>query len=349
MSSHINGDYSIAFWGIAWYGIFMGCAILTSMIVIVLKLSFWYKIPNEPFYYFCFIGLITSMIGARFGACILEGIPWSDFFNFRGGGMSIFFAVIFTTVAGVIYFNIVLKFPRYTVDVKIDENKITKTKPHYISIWVYADAIIPAILIGQVVGRWGNYFNQEIYGNVVDQQWIINLLKKFLPYMYIEGEWRHPLFFYESFLNFWGFLIIFVGLEFIRNNKIRKCGDLAILYFIWYGIVRIIFTSYRESGGGSSGDNINYAVAWLYFSLGLFFLILNHTLFLKTRKYFCIYAFFNFSLWKNIFLHIWFYLVYIFATKKYKDHLKASIKKNNLDCSIKFKRGKEQLLFYNYL
>jgi phosphatidylglycerol:prolipoprotein diacylglycerol transferase len=67
-----------------------------------------------------------------------------------------------------------------------------------ISSLLYFDIIIPSILIGQVIGRWGNYFNQELYGPIVTSDRMIDFLKNFLPYMnvtsIIQPGWHQPLF-----------------------------------------------------------------------------------------------------------------------------------------------------------
>jgi phosphatidylglycerol:prolipoprotein diacylglycerol transferase len=67
-------------------------------------------------------------------------------------------------------------------------------------MWMYVDAIVPAILIGQVLGRYGNYMNQELHGSAMTGSWA-NFISYLFPYMKIDGEICRPLFFYESFFN----------------------------------------------------------------------------------------------------------------------------------------------------
>ncbi len=110
-----------------------------------------------------------------------------------------------------------------------------------------ADIIIPNILIAQVAGRWGNFFNNEVYGNCVDSgAW------EFLPEFIIEqmsevcmgGDIAVPLFLIESTINFFGWILITFVLRYTWTN--RKNGYLSCIYFIWYGLVRIILEPFRN-------------------------------------------------------------------------------------------------------
>lgn len=111
-----------------------------------------------------------------------------------------------------------------------------------------ADIIIPNILIAQVAGRWGNFFNQEVYGKCVPSSgW------EFLPEFIIDqmgvcsgaGKIAVPLFLIESVINFVGWILITFVLRYLWTN--RKNGYLSCLYFIWYGVVRIILEPLRDS------------------------------------------------------------------------------------------------------
>lgn len=119
-----------------------------------------------------------------------------------------------------------------------------------ISLYRILDLVAPGFLIGQICGRWGNFFNQELYGPVVEN---VELFKTLLPEfitenMRIGGLYRHPTFLYESALNFVGFIIILV---LRRKFKKLESGDLIGVYLTWYGMVRI----FTETLRGKSGAN----------------------------------------------------------------------------------------------
>ena len=105
------------------------------------------------------------------------------------------------------------------------------------------DICAPAIVIGQVIGRWGNFFNSEAHGGIVTKSFLesMHLPNFIINGMYINGNYYHPTFLYESILN----LICFIVLMFLRKNKDIKIGVMTGIYLIWYGIVRIFIESLR--------------------------------------------------------------------------------------------------------
>jgi phosphatidylglycerol:prolipoprotein diacylglycerol transferase len=266
---------------IAWYGITMLTGFIFAIYLCCMKM-YKYGVSVEPFYYFCIIGIPTSIFGARMGSCIIGQTQWYDFFNDFGSGLAIEWGVTFTAIAGLIYFPLVLRQEKYYVLNK-DEKKSAYKQ---VSAWVYADCIIPAVLIGQIIGRFGNYFNQEVTGGVTNDANLIHFMQVFFPWMEINGQWYIPTFFFEQIGNIFGLILIYFVCEFIKNNKIRKCGDLAILYFLWYGIIRLIMTPLRMQGGHSGGEFINLITTICWICIGVILLIINHFVFSKyLRKY----------------------------------------------------------------
>lgn len=105
-----------------------------------------------------------------------------------------------------------------------------------------ADAIVPAILLAQAMGRWGNFFNQEAYGRIVTEAYY-NFFPSFIKdLMMIQGSYREPTFLYESVLNVVGFFAITYGLKHVMK---LKRGDLFYGYLVWYGITRFIVEGLR--------------------------------------------------------------------------------------------------------
>ncbi len=98
--------------------------------------------------------------------------------------------------------------------------------------------LIPSLVLGQAIGRWGNFVNQEAYGNL-----ITNPDLQFFPYgVYIEelGQWHQATFFYESALNT---LLLIVML--ISYPHFRKKGYLLPFYMIGYGVIRCFVEGLR--------------------------------------------------------------------------------------------------------
>ncbi|MDO4280722.1 MAG: prolipoprotein diacylglyceryl transferase [Peptococcaceae bacterium] len=101
-------------------------------------------------------------------------------------------------------------------------------------LWQLMDIFAPFVILGQSIGRWGNFFNQEAYGYEVS--------KSQVPWaMYIDGAYRHPTFLYESLWDFIGFVILIL---LSKSNKLKE-GDIALLYFIYYSVGRFVIEGFR--------------------------------------------------------------------------------------------------------
>lgn len=109
-----------------------------------------------------------------------------------------------------------------------------------ISVWLLADLVAPSLILGQAIGRWGNFFNSEAFGSPTDVPWKLYIPPQQRPRQYIDVEYFHPTFLYESLWN----LMIFVVLMtlFFRDLKRRrhlKVGTLALVYMVGYSAGRV--------------------------------------------------------------------------------------------------------------
>lgn len=113
-----------------------------------------------------------------------------------------------------------------------------------ISFWKLADIIAPSLILGQAIGRWGNFMNQEAHGGPVSDE-VYNNFLQYLPdfimnQMTIEGVMYHPTFLYESFWN----ILVFVLLILLRNkNPLR--GVVFLSYLIAYSVGRFFIEGLR--------------------------------------------------------------------------------------------------------
>ena len=99
-----------------------------------------------------------------------------------------------------------------------------------------ADMVAPALILGQAIGRWGNFFNGEAYGYAVE-----NPALQFFPVaVFTDGVWHMATFFYESVWDFAGFLLLF----FLRKKTTAR-GNLFLLYLLWYGLGRAVIEGLR--------------------------------------------------------------------------------------------------------
>jgi prolipoprotein diacylglyceryl transferase len=98
------------------------------------------------------------------------------------------------------------------------------------------DCIIPGVLLAQIIGRWGNYFNQELFGGPTDLPWGLEVDERFRPDAYATSETFHPTFLYESLANVVVLLLLF---WLIRNYWRRlEPGTIFAAYLTGYGFVR---------------------------------------------------------------------------------------------------------------
>ncbi|MGD6854791.1 prolipoprotein diacylglyceryl transferase [Bacillus infantis] len=111
-----------------------------------------------------------------------------------------------------------------------------------ISFWQLADITAPSIILGQAIGRWGNFMNQEAHGREVTRAFLENLhLPQFIiDQMYINGTYYHPTFLYESLWNIAGFVILLS----LRRVNLRR-GELFLTYVIWYSLGRFFVEGMR--------------------------------------------------------------------------------------------------------
>lgn len=118
------------------------------------------------------------------------------------------------------------------------------TKKKGIPFSLMLDILAPYVLLAQSIGRWGNFINQEAYGEAVTRTFLENLyLPKFIiDQMQINGTYYHPTFLYESLWSLLGFAIIIM----LRNRKnLLRRGEVALSYVIWYSVGRFFIEGMR--------------------------------------------------------------------------------------------------------
>ena len=202
---------------IYWYGIIMCLSILIAIGVA----TFFCKVKKYDTDMPINIALVIVPIGilsARlFSVLFDEGLNISEYFNFRTGGMSIIGAVIGGAVGLITY--VLIKKPS--------------------SKWIYFDTLVVVLILAQAIGRWGNFFNGEVYGQVIESG---SFFARFPFAVKIDGVYYQALFFYESVLDLIGFLIL--ALIYLCSNK---KGLPTAIYLIYYGIVRTFLEQFRQT------------------------------------------------------------------------------------------------------
>ncbi len=149
------------------------------------------------------------------------GGPWWKIFAVWEGGIAIHGALIGSVLTAIVYARV-----------------------KKVSFWQLADIIAPSLILGQAIGRWGNFMNQEAHGGALSES-TYNSFHQYLPdfimnQMCIDGVMYHPTFFYESVWN----LIVFALLLVLRKyNPLR--GEIFLTYVISYSIGRFFIEGLR--------------------------------------------------------------------------------------------------------
>ncbi|HLR20122.1 MAG TPA: prolipoprotein diacylglyceryl transferase [Staphylococcus sp.] len=114
-------------------------------------------------------------------------------------------------------------------------------KQKNISPFQIGDVIAPSMILGQGIGRWGNFMNHEAHGGPVSRTFLENIhIPDFIiNNMYINGKYYHPTFLYESIWDILGFVIL------ILLRKHLRIGDTFSLYLIWYSVGRFFVEGMR--------------------------------------------------------------------------------------------------------
>jgi phosphatidylglycerol:prolipoprotein diacylglycerol transferase len=132
------------------------------------------------------------------------------------------------------------------------------SRANKISFAEWADIIAPSLALGQAVGRWGNYFNQELYGAPTNLPWKIFIDPAHRLDAYKNVEYYHPLFFYESLWNFFNMaLLLWISRRYASS---LETGDIFLIYLIVYPVGRFFLDFLRLNASIVAGLNINQTV-----------------------------------------------------------------------------------------
>ena len=131
------------------------------------------------------------------------------------------------------------------------------------------DLIAPACMLGQAIGRWGNFMNREAFGSVTDVFCRMGLQMNNGEFVYV-----HPTFLYESLWNLCGFCLLS---RFTAKGKRRYPGQCALLYFLWYGLGRVWIEGLRTDSLmlGKSGIRVSQLLSLLLALAAAILLIVN--------------------------------------------------------------------------
>ncbi len=146
--------------------------------------------------------------------------------------------------------------------------------------WTWADIVAPGLFLMQGIGRWGNFFNQELYGPPTTVPWgiPIDCTHRLAQYacgpVYGDATRFHPLFLYESLSGLLG--AAFLVFLFLRARHRLRPGSLLFIFFIWYGVVRFALEALRENNWVVFGIPTAQLVSVAFITVGIVGLVLRN-------------------------------------------------------------------------
>lgn len=223
--------FSVGSLSVQWYALLILSGAIVGLIMAIREAKRFGIVPDTLIDLFTY-GLPIAIVGARLYYVVFE---WQYYFEHPDkiiaiweGGLAIHGGIIAAAIFGFFY-----------------------CRAKKINFLLLFDIVAPSFLVGQAIGRWGNFMNQEAHGGVVpgetlqaQREYLTSLkIPDFIVNgMYIDGAYYHPTFLYESIWNFIGVLAMVFG---IRKMKQVLVGEIACFYLIWYSVGRFFIEGLR--------------------------------------------------------------------------------------------------------
>ena len=205
---------------IRWYGLLIAVGMALGILLGSLREK-RYGLPKDTAVDLALCGVPAAILGARLYYVLFS---WRDYaadpisaLYVWQGGLAIYGGIIGGLLAGFIYARV-----------------------KKLSFFTLADLAAPGFAMGQAVGRWGNFFNQEAYGRIVAAEW----MRRFPLAVFIQadGQWHYATFFYESL---WCLMIVAVILFLEHKGVFRRPGDTFLTYLLLYSVERALVEGLR--------------------------------------------------------------------------------------------------------
>ncbi|MGP4073337.1 prolipoprotein diacylglyceryl transferase [Piscibacillus sp. B03] len=207
-----------------WYGFLIMLGALIGLIVAQREAK-RLGLHKDFFIDLLVFAIPAAIIGARLYYVIFQWEHYDSFLemiDIREGGLAIHGALIASVLVAYFY-----------------------AKKKDVSFWKVADIAAPSILIGQMLGRWGNFMNQEAYGGPISESAYQNF-HQYIPdfimnQMCVDGVYHHPTFLYESVWSMLGIILLIV----LRYKVNPRRGVIFLTYVMWYSFGRFFIEGMR--------------------------------------------------------------------------------------------------------
>ena len=249
---------------VAWYGILITCGMILAVLCAI-RLSKREGISLDDITDFAFYVILAGVVGARayyviftwnrFGYLVTDGSFLHNLartlYNCIAvweGGLAIYGGVLAGLLCGFLFAK--------------------KRKIAFLKIF---DILVPCVLIGQVIGRWGNFINIEAYGTETTLPWRMGILT-YSSVLSGSGEavlvaekYVHPTFLYESLWNLAALILVLA----LLYPKKKFDGEIFCFYLVWYGFGRMLIESLRTDSLMLGNLRVSQGVGFLSVVLGI--------------------------------------------------------------------------------
>lgn len=256
----IKNLFGIKGFDIYWYAVIITTGMILAFLY-ALHISEKHNVTKDQLTDFLIYALPISIICARIYYVIFaldEFDSFYDMINIRSGGLAILGGVIGGIITGIVF-----------------------CKVKKINFLALADVCVVALLIGQLIGRWGNFMNVEAFGTVVPDDYLFGMqikvaeisydVKQNLGVALTSGYINvHPTFLYESVWNLIGFIFLA-----FYNSKKKFNGEIFLMYLTWYGLGRFFIEGLRTDSLmlAITGLRVSQVISLLCFILGIIALV----------------------------------------------------------------------------
>lgn len=235
---------------IYWYGIFIGLGVILGVLLALHEAK---RTGQNPDTYLDFIiyAMIIAIIGARLYYVIFSWDFYSQhpekIFAIREGGLAIYGGIIGGVLTAIVYSRVKKK-----------------------NFWVMADTMAPSLILGQMLGRWGNFFNKEAFGGFTDNLFAMryqlsqvrasdvtpDILQNLVTVNGVDYIQVHPTFLYESMWSLCVFIILL-----ILQRKKKFNGQVCATYFFGYALGRVWIEGLRTDQLGIGNVPVSQALS----------------------------------------------------------------------------------------
>lgn len=225
-----------------WYGITITFGMILA-IIFVLSQAKLFGLNSDRMIDIIVVGVFTALLGGRLYYVFFIDSSYAniwDMLNLRQGGIAIYGAIIGAFIGGYIMCRI-----------------------RKVNVPAFFDDISMGFLIGQAIGRWANFFNQEAFGSNTNLPWGM-ISEETTKYLENRQDWLagngvivdpnmpvHPTFLYESIWCALGFLVLFL---YRKHRKFN--GEMSLFYVMWYGAGRCVIEGLRTDSLMIANTNI---------------------------------------------------------------------------------------------